>query len=80
MIPVDKADPNIKKDKGWKMPAKNLFKKLKEKTKYRVLRMDEGFADGCDPVKNKDKSKWKDLEFKPKVNKEKGWVEYKVRG
>jgi beta-lactamase superfamily II metal-dependent hydrolase len=80
MIPVDKNDPNITKLNGWKMPAKNLYKKLKEKTKFRVLRMDDGFAEGCDPVKNKDKSKWKELPFKPKIDKVNNFIEYKVQG
>jgi len=46
MIPVDKSDPNITKKKGWKMPARNLYKRLKEKTNFRILLMDDGFADG----------------------------------
>ena len=28
LIPVHKQDPNIKKKNGWKMPAKNLFKRM----------------------------------------------------
>jgi len=80
MIPVDRTDPNITKKNGWKMPAKNLYDHLKTKTKFRVLRMDDGYADGCDPVKNKDKSKWKDLPFKPKFDKKNNFIEYKVQG
>ncbi|WP_298901737.1 MBL fold metallo-hydrolase [uncultured Psychroserpens sp.] len=42
-IPVDKRDPNISSRKiPWKMPAKNLYKELKKKTKGRIARMDEG--------------------------------------
>ncbi len=83
LIPVDKNDPNITKLNGWKMPAKNLFKRLKEKTQNRVLRMDEGFASGCDPVKDKSKSKWKNLPHTPKIQKEGKrifYVEYIVQG
>lgn len=81
MIPVDASDPNITKKNGWKMPAKNLYKRLKEKTKYRVLRMDMGFADDCDPVKNKDKAAaWSQLPSKPKVDPGKLFVEYTVNG
>ncbi|MDB5198763.1 MAG: hypothetical protein JWO92_726 [Chitinophagaceae bacterium] len=80
MIPVDTSDPNIKKANGWKMPARNLYKRLKEKTNFRVLRMDDGYADGCDPVKNKDKSKWKDLPFKPKIDKGNFFIEYTIQG
>ncbi len=80
MIPVDKSDPNIKKKKGWKMPAKNLYKRLKEKTKFRILLMDDGFADGCDPKKNKSQSKWSELPFTPKIEKNKLYIEYVVHG
>lgn len=80
MIPVDKSDPNITKPNGWKMPAHNLFKRLKEKTKFRVLRMDEGFAEGCDPKKDRAQSGWKDLPFKPKIDPERCFIEYTVQG
>lgn len=80
MIPVDKKDPNIAKVNGWKMPADNLFIRLKEKTKNRVLRMDDGFAAGCHPVKDKTKAKWKELPNLPKVDNATGFVEYTVNG
>ncbi len=42
MIPVDKSDPNLTKSyHPWKMPAKNLNKRLHDKTEGRVLRMDD---------------------------------------
>ncbi len=31
MIPVHRDDPNLKKKKPWKMPAKQLYKRLMEK-------------------------------------------------
>jgi hypothetical protein len=66
MIPVHKKDPNITKPNGWKMPAKNLYKRLKEKTNYRVIRMEDGFADDCDPTKNPlAKAAWKKLTSQP---------------
>ena len=80
MIPVDKTDPNITKPNGWKMPAENLYKRIKEKTKYRVLRMDDGFADECDPSKAGYKGKWADLPSKPKINKNDLNIEYTVFG
>lgn len=80
MIPVDKTDPNITKKNGWKMPAKNLYKRLKEKTQFRVLRMDVGFADGCDPVKDKAKAKWAALPNKPIIDKKNFFIEYTVNG
>ena len=80
MIPVDISDPNIMKINGWKMPAKNLYKRLKVKTKYRVLRMDQGFADECQPQKNNAKSKWNELPNKPKINSANFFIEYTVQG
>jgi len=80
MIPVCKTDPNITKKNGWKMPAKNLYKRLKEKTGYRVLRMDDGYADGCDPQKNKGKTKWKSLPYQPRFDEKNFFVEYTVTG
>ena len=80
MIPVDKTDPNITKPDGWKMPADNLYKRIKEKTKYRVLRMDDGFADECNPSKAGYKGKWNELPFKPKINNKDFYVEYEVYG
>jgi beta-lactamase superfamily II metal-dependent hydrolase len=77
MIPVDKSDSNIVKENGWKMPAANLFKRLKEKTNLRVLRMDDGYADGCDPKKNATaKASWDELPHQPKIHKL--YVEYTV--
>ncbi|MBL7856349.1 MAG: MBL fold metallo-hydrolase [Cyclobacteriaceae bacterium] len=59
MIPVDKKDPNITKVNGWQMPATNLYNRLKEKTNYRILRMDDGFADECNPkTSKKAKASW----------------------
>ncbi|RPD42376.1 MBL fold metallo-hydrolase [Chitinophaga barathri] len=49
LIPVDRTDGNITKTNGWKMPAKNLYKKLKTAAKHRVLVMDVGFDDDCRP-------------------------------
>jgi|SRR5450432_475870 beta-lactamase superfamily II metal-dependent hydrolase len=78
MIPVDKKDPNITKKNGWKMPAKNLYKRLKEKTGYRVLRMDDGFADECGLTDKK--NTWKKLPFKPIIDKKNLFIEYTVQG
>lgn len=77
MIPVDGEDPNITKEHGWKMPAPNLFRKLKEKTQHRVLRMDTGFAKGCELGNGT--GAWGRLPFKPVV-KEGMYVEYRVKG
>ncbi|MBN8688075.1 MAG: hypothetical protein J0M10_13705 [Chitinophagales bacterium] len=59
MIPVDKSDPHITKKNGWKMPAANLYKELKKRSKNRVIRMDDGFS----KVKA-----WNELKGKPSGN------------
>jgi hypothetical protein len=48
LIPVNKKDPNITKVNGWKMPARNLFNRLRERTSNRVLQMDGVNAPNCD--------------------------------
>ena len=67
LIPVHKKDPNITKKNGWKMPARNLFRKLIEKTDHRVLQMDGVNPPSCDPKKNPAKAARKKLGITPKV-------------
>lgn len=43
LLPVDKTDPMIK-TAGWNMPATNLYKELKKRTKNRIIRMDDGIS------------------------------------
>jgi len=66
LIPVHKKDPNIKKKNGWKMPAKNLFKRLKEKTEGRVLQMDGVNPPECDAAVNPAKAAWKKVGITPR--------------
>lgn len=42
MIPVDEAVAKRQGKKGWKMPAEDLYKRLQEKTKSRIIRLDKG--------------------------------------
>lgn len=51
----------------WKMPARNLFKRLVEKTDHRVLQMDGVNPTSCDPNKEPAKTAWKRLGTKPKT-------------
>jgi beta-lactamase superfamily II metal-dependent hydrolase len=67
LIPVHKKDPNITKKGGWKMPAKNLFKKLVTSTSNRVLQMDNVNPAECYPQKEPAKSSWKKVGIKPKI-------------
>jgi len=59
LIPVEKSDPMVNFGKGWQMPAPNLYKELKKRSQYRIIRMDEGVAKAkawdklpCKPTKN----------------------------
>ena len=47
------------------MPARNLFRFLKEKTTNRVLRMDLRKGDECHPSRNADA--WKAFSVEPKI-------------
>lgn len=67
LIPVHKQDPNITKENGWKMPATNLFKHLKERTSSRVLQMDNVNPPECNPNKTPAKTAWKKAGIKPKI-------------
>lgn len=42
MIPVDEAVAKKQGKKGWKMPAAELYQRLQEKTKGRIIRLDNG--------------------------------------
>jgi glyoxylase-like metal-dependent hydrolase (beta-lactamase superfamily II) len=66
LIPVHKKDPNIKKNGGWKMPARNLMKRLVERTSGRVLQMDGVNPPACDPRKGAKKA-WQQAGVRPKI-------------
>lgn len=65
LISVDKSDPNIAKPAGWKMPSRNLMKRLGEKTSHRVLRMDGANNALNDPKREPALSAWKRIGIKP---------------
>ena len=67
LIPVNKKDPNITKPNGWKMPARNLFKRLKEKTSNRVLQMDGVNPPECNPDAAPAKAAWKKAGITPRI-------------
>lgn len=78
MIPVDKNDPNITKKNGWKMPASNLYNRLKEKTKFRVIRMEDTYDKDCDPSHSDDaKESW--LKAPGSVDSKPLYVEYTIK-
>ena len=66
LIPVHKEDPNITKQSGWKMPARNLLKRLVQRTSNRVLQMDGKNPPACDPKKEPAKSSWSAAGMRPK--------------
>jgi glyoxylase-like metal-dependent hydrolase (beta-lactamase superfamily II) len=68
LIPVNKKDPNITKPNGWKMPARNLFKRLKEKTSNRVLQMDCVNPPECNPDAAPAKAAWNKAGIKPRIS------------
>jgi Metallo-beta-lactamase superfamily len=65
MIPVNKQDPNITKENGWRMPATNLFNRLAEKASNRVLQMDGDNPPGCDPTRSPAKQAWRRINVEP---------------
>ncbi len=67
LIPVDKTDPQITKLNGWRMPAQNLFKRLREKTSDRVLQMDDVNLPGCELTSAAVMASWKKIGVQPKV-------------
>jgi glyoxylase-like metal-dependent hydrolase (beta-lactamase superfamily II) len=68
LIPVNKKDPNItKKVDPWKMPAKNLFKRLVEKTDHRVLQMDNVNPPECNPAAEPAKAAWRRARVTPRI-------------
>ncbi|MDX6183044.1 hypothetical protein SGQ44_12045 [Flavobacterium sp. Fl-77] len=78
MIPVDKNDPNITKKNGWKMPASNLHNRLKEKTKFRIIRMEDTYDKDCDPsLSNVAKESWSKLSGA--VDSRSLYVEYTIK-
>jgi hypothetical protein len=66
-IPVHKKDPNITKANGWKMPAKNLFRRVQERTNGRVLQMDGLNPPECDPDAQPAKAAWNKIGIKPRI-------------
>jgi beta-lactamase superfamily II metal-dependent hydrolase len=69
LIPVEKSDPMVNFGEGWKMPAVNLYKELKKRSQYRIIRMDDGIS----------KAKaWNDLPLKPSGNSL--YWEYEIKG
>jgi hypothetical protein len=69
-IPVHKKDPNIVKKNGWKMPAQNLFNRVKAKTSCRVLQMDNDNPKDCNPTEESAKSNWAKTGIRPKINED----------
>ena len=78
LIPVHKQDGNIKKKNGWKMPARNLFKRIVERTENRVLQMDDDNPAECNPNANPAKAAWKRVGIKPVINDM--FIELQIKG
>lgn len=67
LIPVDKSDPNITRLNGWRMPAHNLFKRLREKTSNRILQMDDQNVPGCELSTPAVRAAWERIGVKPNI-------------
>lgn len=80
MIPVDISDPNITKVNGWKMPAANLYKRIKELTKNRILRADMVYETDCDPAGAIGQANWGALLAKVDITASKTVVTYTIEG
>lgn len=78
LIPVHKQDGNIKKKNGWKMPARNLFKRIVERAQNRVLQMDDDNPVECNPNANPAKAAWKRVGIKPVINDM--FIELQIKG
>jgi hypothetical protein len=78
LIPVHKQDGNIKKTNGWKMPARNLFKRIAERTENRVLQMDDDNPAECNPNANPAKASWQKVGIKPVINDM--FIELQIKG
>lgn len=81
MIPVDRSDPNINREKhGWKMPAINLYRRLKDLTNGRILRMDCYYESDCGPDMKDARKHWGALKDNVKVDNDGLFVEYTIDG
>jgi hypothetical protein len=68
MIPVDQA---MAKKKRWNMPFPPLYRRLAEKTRGRIMRIDDGVAKQRSGTSNADWAK-----FEKRVRETKEYVEY----
>jgi hypothetical protein len=80
MIPVDVSDANITKLNGWKMPAANLYKRIKELTNNRILRADMKYEGDCDPAGANARANWGELLPKVDLAASKKVITYTVNG
>jgi beta-lactamase superfamily II metal-dependent hydrolase len=78
LIPVHKQDANIRKTNGWKMPARNLFNRIAERTQNRVLQMDDDNPAECNPKVNPARAAWKRVGIKPVIHKT--YIEVQIKG
>ena len=82
MIPVDEKYAKAKKPRSWAIPADELLKRLKAKTRGRVIRSDF-IPSGEMPVMPDESSKAEWKEFLKNLSWDKGpdrlWIQYKIR-
>lgn len=66
LIPVHKKDSNVAKTNGWKMPARNLHRRLVAKTSNRVLQMDGEHTLSCNFRRDPARQAWKRIGIEPR--------------
>ena len=60
------------------MPARNLFKRIVERTENRVLQMDDDNPAECNPNANPARAAWKRVGIKPVINDM--FIELQIKG
>jgi hypothetical protein len=71
-------DSNIEKKNGWQRPARNLFKRLVERTQNRVLQTDDDNPAECNPNANPAKAAWRRVGIKPVIDDM--FIELQIQG
>ena len=78
LVPVDKKDPNITKEGGWKMPARSRSSGSPKGHRSRVLQMDGVNPAHCKPDRLPAKEAWKRAGIVPRITKL--YIEVEITG
>lgn len=78
MIPVDRKVA-LAKDPPWQMPAKELYARLVEKTRGRVVRSDTGWPDDSDRPNALTKNEWEKAREESGITIEEMFIDFELR-